>query len=126
MTHGNTTQMVTKPCSGAGSARPAIDCDLTRLATLLLAFHSDVWIFPAVYYWLTWVFLVTAFFGEYLFFLRNYILTCTIFCIKYGTNSLSGTSVKWLGRPSSKASPGIFKFNIFLVELYVVEYVHLN
>ena len=59
----NTTHLVPKPCTGAGSARPAVDCDLTRLATLLLAFHSDAWIFPAAYYWLTWAFLGASLFG---------------------------------------------------------------
>ena len=34
---------------------PAEQCNMTRVAYLLLAFHTKAWIFGAFYYWLTWV-----------------------------------------------------------------------
>ena len=43
--------------------RPIEDCNMTILATFLLAFHTKAWIFGAVYYWLTWIFLVILFVG---------------------------------------------------------------
>jgi hypothetical protein len=30
---------------------------MTIIATFLLAFHTKAWIFGAVYYWLTWIFI---------------------------------------------------------------------
>ena len=42
---------------------PIEDCNMTILATFLLAFHTKAWIFGAVYYWLTWIFLIILFGG---------------------------------------------------------------
>ena len=33
------------------------ECNMTIIATFLLAFHTKAWIFGAVYYWLTWIFI---------------------------------------------------------------------
>jgi len=44
---------------------PKEECTMTILATLLLAFcETKAWIFGAVYYWLTWIFIVILFGGS--------------------------------------------------------------
>ena len=43
---------------------PADVCNMTRVAFLLLAFHTKAWIFGAFYYWLTWVFIVILLIGS--------------------------------------------------------------
>lgn len=42
---------------------PEAECNMTIIATFLLAFHTKAWIFGAVYYWLTWIFIVILFVG---------------------------------------------------------------
>ena len=48
------------------SHAPAHQCVMTRVAVLLLAFHTKVWIFGAAYYWLTWFFLLSVFGGAFI------------------------------------------------------------
>ena len=46
------------------SHAPANECNMTRVAFLLLAFHTKAWIFGAFYYWLTWVFIIILLIGS--------------------------------------------------------------
>ena len=48
------TQQVVKRCS---DLEPNADCNMSRMAVLLLAFHAKAWIFGAAYFYLVWVFL---------------------------------------------------------------------
>ena len=43
---------------------PVHQCVMTRVAVLLLAFHTKVWIFGAAYYWLMWMLLLVIFGGS--------------------------------------------------------------
>ena len=56
----DTNQTIIEHCSNLA---PAEDCNKTIIASFLLAFHTKAWIFGAVYYWLTWIFLVILFVG---------------------------------------------------------------
>ncbi len=54
VTVGNTTNNVVKRCSDL-DANP--ECNMSRIALLLLAFHSKAWIFGAAFFYLVWAFL---------------------------------------------------------------------
>jgi len=49
-------QTVVERCNNVHA--PLNECNMTIIATFLLAFHTKAWIFGAVYYWLTWIFIV--------------------------------------------------------------------
>lgn len=57
----NVTTLTVHACSEVDA--PQDECTLTRVAFLLLAFHSKAWIFGALYYWLTWAFLAVVLMG---------------------------------------------------------------
>lgn len=61
-THGNDTKMI-EHCDDAHA--PAGDCNMTRISLLLMSFHTKAWIFGALYYWLTWLFLLVIFCGSF-------------------------------------------------------------
>lgn len=48
-------QTVVERCNNVHA--PPDECNMTIIATFLLAFHTKAWIFGAVYYWLTWIFI---------------------------------------------------------------------
>ena len=45
------------PCT---TSAPAGECVLSRMALLLLRFSYKAWIFGAVFYWATWLFLLVS------------------------------------------------------------------
>lgn len=45
---------------------PLHDCQMTRIAHLLLAFHANSWIFGAIYFWFGWLLLVAIVGGFFL------------------------------------------------------------
>ena len=59
--HLDTNQTSIEHCNNVHA--PKDECNMTIIATFLLAFHTKAWIFGAVYYWLTWIFLVILFVG---------------------------------------------------------------
>lgn len=54
----NVTEPKVEKCDDIES--PASGCNMSRIAYILLAFHSKVWIFGALYYWLVWVFILVV------------------------------------------------------------------
>lgn len=45
---------------------PVDECNMTRIAVILLAFHSKAWIFGAAYFWLVWIFLLVILLGSFM------------------------------------------------------------
>lgn len=62
VTIGNVTEHKVEKCDDIES--PSSGCNMSRIAYILLAFHSKVWIFGALYYWLVWVFIVVVLVGS--------------------------------------------------------------
>lgn len=63
VTHGNVTKHVVEKCDDLES--PTTDCNMSRIAYLLLAFHAKAWIFGALYYWMIWIFLAVILSGSF-------------------------------------------------------------
>ncbi|TRY62684.1 hypothetical protein TCAL_04648 [Tigriopus californicus] len=55
-TIGNVTTEIMQRCNNIHS--PADGCIMTRVAFLLMAYHTNIWFFGAIYYWMVWIFVV--------------------------------------------------------------------
>ncbi|TRY63444.1 hypothetical protein TCAL_16605 [Tigriopus californicus] len=55
-TIGNVTTEIMQRCNNIHA--PADGCIMTRVAFLLMAYHTNIWFFGAIYYWMVWIFVV--------------------------------------------------------------------